>query len=76
MKFKTDLKIAKAVKKLVGFLRFANVLEIHNIWGKDYEVGDKIGQMIILPYPHIEWIVAEHLSETERGAGGYGSTGK
>ena len=41
-----------------------------------YEVGDKIGQIIILPYPHIELTEVSELSTTERGEGGYGSTGK
>ena len=40
-----------------------------------YEIGDKIGQIIILPYPQIEFEEAEELSETERNTGGYGSTG-
>jgi dUTP pyrophosphatase len=41
-----------------------------------YEVGDRIGQIIILPYPVIEFKEVEELSETERGDGGYGSSGK
>lgn len=41
-----------------------------------YSVGDRIGQMIILPYPAIEFKEVEELSETERGNGGYGSSGK
>lgn len=41
-----------------------------------YKVGDRIGQMIIMPYPQIEFKEAEELSETERGEGGYGSSGK
>jgi len=41
-----------------------------------YEVGDRIGQLIILPYPAIELKEVEQLSSTERGDGGYGSTGK
>ena len=39
-----------------------------------YKVGDRAAQIIILPYPEIEFIEAEELSETERGSGGYGST--
>ena len=42
---------------------------------KRYEVGDKIAQMIILPYPAIEFMEVEELSNTERGTGGFGSTG-
>lgn len=41
-----------------------------------YKVGDRIGQLIIMPYPKIEIIESQELSETERGTGGYGSTGK
>ena len=41
-----------------------------------YQIGDRIGQIIILPYPYIEFIETDELSETERGEGGHGSTGK
>lgn len=41
-----------------------------------YEVGDRIGQIVIMPYPKIEFEEVEELSKTERGLGGYGSTGK
>jgi dUTP pyrophosphatase len=41
-----------------------------------YEVGERGCQMIILPYPHIDFVLADELSDTERGKGGYGSTGK
>lgn len=40
-----------------------------------YNIGDRIGQIIIVPRPTIEWEEVEELSETERGAGGYGSSG-
>jgi dUTP pyrophosphatase len=38
--------------------------------------GERIAQMIVSPYQQVRWQTAESLSETERGAGGYGSTGK
>jgi dUTP pyrophosphatase len=40
-----------------------------------YNVGDKVGQMIIIPYPKIEFEEADELTETQRGDGGFGSTG-
>ena len=40
-----------------------------------YNVGDKVCQLIIMPYPSITPIEAEELSEAERGEGGHGSTG-
>ena len=39
-----------------------------------YEIGDRIGQLIILPYPQIKFEEVEDLSKTERGYGGFGST--
>lgn len=41
----------------------------------EYIVGDRIGQIIIMPYPSIEFEEVEELSSTERGEGGFGSTG-
>lgn len=41
-----------------------------------YDIGDRVGQIIILPYPQINFIEVSALSSTERGEGGYGSTGK
>lgn len=43
---------------------------------KVYNVGDRIGQLVIVPIPEIEYVEVEELSETERGSGGYGSTGR
>jgi dUTP pyrophosphatase len=39
------------------------------------EPGERIAQMVIAKYEQIEWSEVEALSETERGAGGFGSTG-
>lgn len=41
-----------------------------------YKVGDRIGQMVFLSYPTVELVEVDELSETERGEGGFGSTGK
>ncbi len=41
-----------------------------------YKVGDRVCQIIIIPYPPIEFEEVNELSNTERGEGGFGSTGK
>lgn len=41
-----------------------------------YEICERIGQIIIMPYPGIEFVEVEELSDSERGDGGYGSSGK
>ena len=43
---------------------------------KNYIPGDRVAQLIIMPVPSIEFEEVNELSETERGTGGYGSTGK
>jgi len=40
-----------------------------------YRVGDRVAQLIIMPYPQIELEEVEELSDTDRGDGGFGSTG-
>lgn len=44
----------------------------------DYTVnpGDRISQMMIVPVVHPEINVVDELDETERGEGGFGSTGR
>lgn len=51
------------IKKEVGIGTFYN-----------YEIGDRIGQIIILPYPQVQFNVVDELSSTDRGTGGFGST--
>lgn len=38
--------------------------------------GDRIAQLLILPVPQVEVVEADELSSSERGTGGFGSTGK
>ena len=38
--------------------------------------GERICQMVIATHAHVEWDAVEALDETERGAGGFGHTGK
>ena len=40
------------------------------------EPGERIAQMVIARYERISWAEVDSLTETERGAGGFGSTGK
>lgn len=41
-----------------------------------YSKDDRIAQLIIIPYPKVTFVETDSLSETERGEGGHGSTGK
>lgn len=54
------------------------VVKLYNNSGKDYKVnaGDKISQLVILPIFTPEPELVDSLEETERGANGFGSTGR
>lgn len=52
-----------------------NVGQIQQLF-KPYEVGDKIGQLIIMPYPKIKFVEADKLSDSDRGENGHGSSGR
>ncbi len=41
-----------------------------------YDFGDKIAQLIIIPYPKIEFEEVFELSSTKRSEGGFGSSGR
>lgn len=60
----------KIMKKKNAYTR------VHTLASNPYIVGDRIGQIIIIPYPQIEFEEVEELTKTERGDGSYGSTGK
>lgn len=41
-----------------------------------YEIGERIAQLVIIPYPDILFEEVKKLSDSDRGTGSYGSTGK
>lgn len=52
--------------------RFKQTVETPEI----YTVGERCCQIIIIPVPEVKFVEVEELSDTDRGVGGYGSTGK
>ncbi len=49
-----------------------------NLSSESFEIapGERIAQMVVARCEQAEWVPASELSDTERGAGGFGSTGK
>lgn len=43
--------------------------------GEEYKIGERFAQLIILPIPSVMFNLVDELSDSERGTGGYGSTG-
>ena len=73
---KKDLVLANSVGVLDSGYRGELMIRFQSV-GKDYyEVGEKVAQVMVLPYPKIEFDEIEELSETVRGDGRFGSTGR
>ena len=77
--FRTDLMLSNAVgvidSKFRGEIMFKFKINPVNS-SAFYNVGERVGQLIIIPYPQIEFTEVDELSSTDRGEGGFGSTGK
>lgn len=43
--------------------------------GEDYEIGERIGQIMLIPLPEVEIEEVENLENSSRAEGGFGSTG-
>lgn len=49
--------------------------KVESLFPDQFELGEKIGQLIIIPYPQVILTESDTLSETVRGEGGFGHTG-
>ncbi|OQA36887.1 MAG: Deoxyuridine 5'-triphosphate nucleotidohydrolase [Parcubacteria group bacterium ADurb.Bin326] len=72
----TDLVMANSVGVLDSGYRGELKLRFRKNGSDDYQVGDRVGQIIVLPYPAVNFEEVEDLSESIRGEGGFGSSGK
>ena len=75
---KKDLLLCNSVGILdagyTGNLKLRFKLTTEGYTEKIYNPGDKVGQIMIIPYPEINFIETEVFNETERGDGGFGSS--
>ena len=77
-----------ALKKGIGLLNSPGTIDadyrgeigviVVNLSQEDFVIndGERIAQMVVARHETVEWNVVEELDETERGAGGFGHTGK
>ena len=79
---KTNLQLSNSVGVIDSGYRgelqatFNKIQGIDNVERESYKVGDRVCQIMIIPHPTIEFNEVNELSNTERGEGGFGSTGK
>jgi len=73
---KKDLLLCNSVGVLDSGYRGELILRFKRFAEDIYEIGEKVGQIMILPRPYVTVQEVNELSESERGEGGFGSTGK
>lgn len=75
---KQGLRPANCVGVCDSDYRGEYIIALHNDTDEERTVshGDRIAQLVILPFMEAEFEFTEELPATERGAGGFGSTGK
>ena len=79
---KTNLQLSNSVGVIDSGYRGELQATFNKIQGvtegvrERYLIGDRVCQIMIIPHPSIEFEEVEELTNTERGEGGFGSTGK
>lgn len=75
---KQNLRPSNCVGVCDSDYRGEYMVALHNDSDEDriIQPKDRIAQLVVMPYLPVEFVEVEELSETERGAGGFGSTGK
>ena len=76
--YKTGVILSNAVGVIDSDYRGEIKAKFYSLWETllPYRIGERICQLVIVPQPEIEFEESEVLTETARGEGGYGSTGK
>ena len=72
---KTDLVLSNSVGVIDSGYRGEIQVTFKKTGLNKYEIGDRGVQLIIIPHPSIEFQEVGELTNTERGEGGFGSTG-
>ena len=72
---KKDLVLCNSVGVLDSGYRGELILRFQKFGDEIYDIGERIGQIMVVLYPIAEIEEVEELSETTRGEGGWGSTG-
>lgn len=75
--FKNSVRLSNCVGVIDSDYRGELKVSIHNDGVAAFPVTDgmRIAQALVVPIPHVEFVLSDALSSTERGDGGFGSTG-
>ena len=72
---KKDLVLANSVGIVDAGYRGELLIRFKKLGEDNYEVGESVVQLMVMPFPKINFEEVEELEDSSRGAGGFGSTG-
>lgn len=72
----THLTLSNSVGVIYSGYRGEVMAKFRKGGSRGYHVGERIAQLIIIPYLEVTFEEVDELSDSDRGEGGYGSTGK
>ena len=72
---KTNLRLCNSVGVIDSGYRGEVILKFDKNGDKEYEVGDRVGQLMLVPIPSIQFVEVTNLPPSDRAYGGFGSTG-
>lgn len=75
---KDGLRLCNSVGVIDADYRGEIKVVLHNDseYVREIKPGERVAQMIVMPYPKVSFIEAEELSDTVRGESGFGGTGR
>lgn len=75
---KNGLRLCNSVGVIDADYRGEIKVVLHNDseYVREIKPGERVAQMIVMPYPKVSFIEAEELSDTVRGESGFGGTGR
>ena len=75
---KQGLRPANCVGVIDSDYRGPIIVALHNDSNQIHEIlsGDRIAQLVFIPYSSWDWEIVDELSDTERGDGGFGHSGQ
>ncbi len=72
---KTDLRLCNSVGVIDSGYRGEIMVKFDNLGDSHYQVGDRVAQLILVPIPSVQFVEVTNLPKSDRGEGGFGSSG-
>jgi len=72
---KTDLRLSNAVGVIDAGYRGEIIVKFDKHGDRKYSVGDRVAQLMLVPIPSVQFVEVINLPDSDRGTGGFGSSG-